>query len=80
MSIYGKKITRPTSGDLTYVPQSMSNNCCEKSAEVIVFGNNESTNVNKIVGGLTIQRRAESCSRKVNECCLTRLMIVRCSI
>ena len=77
--INGMEVTRLTLGGLTDVFQRTANNCCEKSAEVIVFGSNEPTNVNKIVGGLTIQRRTESCSRVVNECYLTRVLIVRCS-
>ncbi len=80
MPTHGMEVTRLTSGGLTDVFQRTANNCCEKSAEVIVFGSNESTNVNQKVGGLTIQRRTESCSWIVNECYLTRLTIVRCSI
>lgn len=36
MPIYGKTVTRLTAGDLTDVLKSADNNCCEKSAEVIV--------------------------------------------
>ncbi|HRF92999.1 MAG TPA: hypothetical protein PLR58_06000 [Bacteroides graminisolvens] len=36
MPIHGMKVTRLTSGDLTDVLKSADNNCCEKSAEVIV--------------------------------------------
>jgi len=36
MPIYGKKVTRLTSGDLTDVLRNTANNCCEKSAEAIV--------------------------------------------
>ena len=36
MPIYGMKVTRLTSGDLTDVLRNTANNCCEKSAEAIV--------------------------------------------
>jgi len=41
MPIYGKKVTRLTSGDLTDILKSVDNNCCEKSAEAIVDESNE---------------------------------------
>ena len=41
MPIYGKKVTRLTSGDLTDELKSAANNCCEKSAEAIVDEGNE---------------------------------------
>jgi len=33
--IYGKKVTRLASGDLTDVLRNTDNNCCEKSAKAI---------------------------------------------
>ena len=36
MPIYGKEVTRLTSGDLTDVLRNTANNRCEKSAEAIV--------------------------------------------
>ena len=44
------KVTRLTSGDLTDVLKSADNNCCEKSAEVIV---DTVTSLKKKAGSLT---------------------------
>ena len=41
MPIYGKEVTRLTSGDLMDMLKSMDNNCREKSAEAIVDKSNE---------------------------------------
>jgi hypothetical protein len=35
--IYGKEVTRLTSGDLTDVLKGADNNCCEKSSAAIVY-------------------------------------------
>ena len=50
MPIHGMKVTRLTSGDLTDVLKSADNNCCEKSAEVIV---DTVTSLKKKAGSLT---------------------------
>ena len=72
MPIYGKKVTRLTSGGLSVLLINTDNNCLIKSAEAIVDELRAVKKCKKRYRGLIRQpaERTESCSRIANECYL----------